>query len=82
MKNLEDDLPPRSIITLDANQRVIQWPSDSLIVFETGTGGAGDLWMVDLSDPDSPRAEAYLSAEADLCRIVMSPDGTPSNRTR
>ena len=32
--------------------------------------------MVDLSDPDSARAEAYLSSEADLRRIVVSPDGT------
>ena len=32
--------------------------------------------MVNLSDPDSARAEAYLSAEADLRFIVVSPDGT------
>ena len=76
VKNLDDDSPPRSIITLDANQRVTQWPSDSLIVFERVESGVRDLWMVDLSDPDSARAEVYLSAEADLSVIVVSPDGT------
>ena len=32
--------------------------------------------MVDLSDPDSARAEPYLSSEADLRSIAVSPDGT------
>ena len=32
--------------------------------------------MLDLSDPDNPRAEAYLEQEADLRDIVVSPDGT------
>ena len=32
--------------------------------------------MVDLSDPDNPRAEAYLSSEADLWWNGVSPDGT------
>ena len=55
---------------------MIQWPSDTLIVFERGQGGVRDLWMVNLSDPDNPIAEAYLSSEADLERISVSPDGT------
>ena len=76
VKDLNDDLPPRSIITLEANQFVTQWPSDTLIVFERGQGGVRDLWMVNLSDPDSARAEAYLSSEADLRYMVVSPDGT------
>ena len=75
VKDLNDDSPPRSIITLDANQNVMQWPSDTLIVFERGARG-GDLWMVNLSDPDSARAEPYLTAEADLRRIAVSPDGS------
>ena len=75
VKDLNDDSPPRSIITLEANQGVMQWPSDTLIVFERGAGG-GDLWMVNLSDPDSARAEPYLTAEADLRRIAVSPDGS------
>ena len=76
VKNLDDDSPPRSIIRLDANQFLTQWPSDTLIVFERGRAGVRDLWMVDLSDPDSAKAVAYLSSEADLRRIVVSPDGT------
>ncbi len=35
-----------------------------------------DLWMLDLSEPDSPRAEAYLEHEADIQNMVVSPDGT------
>ena len=76
VKDLNDDSPPRSIITLDANQDVMQWPSDTLIVFERGQGGIGDLWMVNLSDPDNPIAEAYLASEADLERVSVSPDGS------
>ncbi len=76
VKDLNDDSPPRSIITLDGNQRVMQWPSDTLIVFERGENSARDLWMVNISDPDNPIAEAYLSSEADLERISVSPDGT------
>ena len=75
VKNLNDDSPPRSIITLDADQFVTQWPSDTLIVFEVGAG-VRDLWMVNLSDPDNPSAEVYLSSEADLRRVVVSPDGS------
>ena len=55
---------------------MIQWPSDTLIVFERGQGGNRDLWMVNLSDLDSATAEPYLSSEADLQRISVSPDGT------
>ena len=76
VKDLNDDSPPRSIIALPANQWPTQWPSDTLIVFERGEGGVRDIWTVDLSDPDNPRAEAYLSSAADLRRMVVSPDGT------
>ena len=54
---------------------MLQWPSDTLVVFERGEGG-GDLWTLNLSDPDNPTAEPYLSAEANLRRISVSPDGT------
>ncbi len=76
VKDLNDNSPPRSIITLDGNQRVMQWPSDTLVVFERGQFGSRDLWMVNISDPDNPIAEAYLSSETDLQRISVSPDGT------
>jgi len=75
VKDLNDDSPPRSIITLDANQFVMQWPTDTLIVFERGENGVRDLWMVDISDPDNPEARPYLTSEADLQRITISPDG-------
>ena len=34
VKTLDDDSPPRSIITLEADQFMMQWPSDTLIVFD------------------------------------------------
>ena len=76
VKDLNGGSPPRSIITLDANQFIMQWPSDTLIVFERGQGGSRDLWMVNLSDPDNPIGEEYLSSEAHLERISVFPDGT------
>ena len=76
VKNLDDDSPPRSIIALPGADVPSQWPADTLIVFESLQAGPGDLWMVDLSDPDSARAEVYLSSEADLDDIVISRDGT------
>ena len=77
VKNLNDDTPARSIIRLEGNQLPTQWPSDTLIVFESGSGGpVRDLWMLNLSDPDNPRAEAYLSSEAGLSSIKVSRDGT------
>ena len=51
-----------------------QWPSDTLIVFEQAPNPS-DLWILDLSDRDSPRAEVYLPLEADLDDIVVSRDG-------
>ena len=77
VKNLNDDSPPRSVITLPGGQFPYQWLSDTLIVFAWNRGNnLRDLWMVDPSDPDSARAEAYLESEADLLRIAVSPDGT------
>ncbi len=76
VKDLNDDSPPRPITTLDGNQYMTQWPADTLILFESGQGGGSDLWMVNLSDPDDPGAEVYLSSEDDLTRLVVSPDGT------
>ena len=76
VKNLDDDSPERSVVRLEGNLSVTQWPSDTLIVFERSQRGQGDLWMVNLSDPDSARAAAYLTAEANLRSIVVSPDGT------
>ena len=75
VKTLDDDAPPRSIVSLPGNEYATHWPSATLIVFESATGGA-DLWMFDPTDPDSARAEVYLPLEANLRNIVVSPDGT------
>ena len=78
VKTLDDDEPARSIITFPINQVPVQWPSDTLVVFENSPGvtGAADLWVLDLSDPDSAVAVEYLSSEANLRDIMVSPDGT------
>ena len=75
VKTLADDTPARSLVTLPGNESPTQWPSDTLIVFEQGPNPS-DLWFVDLSDPENPRAEEYLPLEADLDDVVVSPDGT------
>ena len=75
VKRLDDDTPDELLITLPGAQHPAQWLSDTLIVFNWGPPPV-DLWMLDLSDPDSPRAEAYLEQEADLRDPVVSPDGT------
>jgi len=78
VKTLDNDEPARSIISLPLNQVPVQWPSETLIVFEQSTGAANpaDLWVLDLSDPDNPVAAQYLTSEANLRDIMVSPDGT------
>ena len=73
VRTLDDDSPVRSLITLQRNQEPTQWPSDTLIVFESGGAGPAnrDLWTLNLSDPDNPRAEAYLSSQASLSSIKV-----------
>ena len=75
VKRLDDDTPAELLITLPGGQRPAQWPSDALIVFHQGPPPV-DLWMRDLSDPDSPRAEAYPEQEADIRDMVVSPNRT------
>ena len=75
VKTLDDDAPPRSLISLPGIELPTQWPSDTLIVFEQ-LPNPSDLWILDLSDPDSARAEVYLPLEADLDDIAISRDGT------
>ena len=75
VKRLDNDAPAELLVTLPGSQYATQWPSDTLIMFEQRPSPS-DLWMLDLSDPDSPRAEAYLEQEADLLDIAVSPDGT------
>jgi len=73
VKTLDDNAPARSMIRLAGDQIPTQWPSDTLIVFESGS--PADLWMLNLADPDNPRAEAYLEQEWDFGHIMVSPDG-------
>jgi Tol biopolymer transport system component len=75
---LGDDEPARSIIMLPSRQVPVQWPSDGLIVFEQrlSPNAPSDLWMLDLSNPDSAVAVEYLSEEADFGSVVASPDGS------
>ena len=75
VKTLGDDAPAESLSNLAGDEVPTQWPSDTLIVFEQGPNPT-DLWMLDLSDPESPRPEVYLPLEADLDDIVVSRDGT------
>jgi len=44
-------------------------------VLESGDPGARDLWTLDLSNPDEPEATPYLTSEADLRFLAVSPDG-------
>ena len=75
VKTLDDDTPARSVATLPGDEFVTDWPSENLILWEQRPNPS-DLWMADLSDPENPRIEEYLSSEADLDAIVISPDGT------
>ena len=73
---LADDSPPRPVLALEGAEFVTQWPTDTLILIERADEpGASDLWMLDLSDPARPEARSYLSSEAYLSDIVVSPDG-------
>jgi Tol biopolymer transport system component len=76
VKDLSDDSPPRSVLAMDGDQFVTQWPADTLLLFvSAGERGVTDLWMLDLSDPEQPEARSYLSSEAELSDFAVSPDG-------
>jgi len=75
VKTLGDDTPARVLVTLPGGQLMEQWVTDDLIIFEQRPNPS-NLWTVDLSDPENPRAEEYLSSEADLDDVRVSPDGT------
>ena len=50
--------PGGSVATLPGDEIVSEWPSENLIVWEQRPNPS-DLWMVDLSDPESPKTEEY-----------------------
>ncbi len=72
VKTVNDDSPPQMIVSLPGLQFPTQWPSDDVLVFQSGA--PPDLWMVDLSS-DSAVARSYLESEAVLLDITVSPDG-------
>ncbi len=72
VKAVNDDSPPQMIVTLPGFQTPTHWPSEDLLVFQSG--GPGDLWIVDMSG-DSAVARPYLESEADLDDLKVSPDG-------
>ena len=74
VKTVNDDSPPRMILTLPGRQVPTQWVADNLLLFETGVGPP-DLWLVDPSS-DSTVASPYLEAEANLRDAVVAPNGT------
>ncbi|UCC25073.1 MAG: PD40 domain-containing protein, partial [Gemmatimonadales bacterium] len=74
MKNLTDDTPARLLAALPGDQFVTDWFAADSIAVERRPNPS-DLWIVDLSDPERPSAEEYLSAEADLDALVVSSDG-------
>ena len=70
VKTLNDNSPPQMILTLPDNQDTFEWPSEDLVIFETGR----DLWMLDLSS-DSGGTSLYLDMEGYLQGMTVSPDG-------
>jgi hypothetical protein len=76
VKDLADGSPSRSVLTRNGDQFVTQWLADTLLLFEDGEDqGFRELWMLGLSDPESPNARPYLSSEVSLTSLVVSPDG-------
>ena len=72
VKTVNDDSPPQMIVILQGGQYPTQWPSDDLVIFDSG--GPSDLWMVDLSS-DSAIASPYLEMEAAISGMRVSPGG-------
>ena len=72
VKSVEDDSPPRAILTLPGTEIPTHWPSDDVLIFENGD--PVDLWIVDPSS-DSPAAREYVSSEDDLRYMRVSPSG-------
>ena len=76
VKNLTSEEPARSLGAIPGIERVMGWPADTLIVFTELGQGTPDLWMLDISDPENPEPRPYLTSEAGLTSLIVSPDGT------
>ena len=58
VKALNDASPPRPLITLSGDELVMQWPMDTLIVFERAEPDRNsELWMIEnlLPQPSGAR---------------------------
>jgi len=69
------DSSGRPVIELEGTEWPSQWANDTLILFEWIQETNSDLAVLNLSDPERPRAEIYLPSEAALADMVLSPDG-------
>jgi len=76
VKSLVDDVPERLLITLEGDQRLSQWPSDSLMVFQQSLNGRDEIWTLNLSEPGAPVAARYLTGDVSQGPMAVSPDGT------
>jgi serine/threonine-protein kinase len=65
-----DDSPPELVARLSGLQAPTDWPSDDLIVFDSGS----DIWTIDPAD--SASAASYLTSESQVRDLHVSPDGT------
>jgi serine/threonine-protein kinase len=75
VKDLTLDAPPRSLLALEGIQSPTGWASDTLLVFQGSNAAGQELGMLDISDPDNPETRNYLTSEAGLWGIAVSPDG-------
>ncbi|MFB3111597.1 MAG: hypothetical protein ACE10G_06155, partial [Gemmatimonadales bacterium] len=73
MKTVDDDSPPKLIVSLPGFQGPHDWLRDDLLLFKSGF--PSDLWTVDLSS-DSAVTSPYLALEAELSDVSVSSDGT------
>ena len=74
VRALDDDTPPRALLTRPGPQAPTHWPTPDRLLIESED--PSEVWVVDLSDPASVRAEPYLrEEEGALWAPALSPDG-------
>jgi hypothetical protein len=75
VKALDDDSPARAVVTGGGNQLPTQWVDDTLLLFEQYATATPDLWIGNPSATEPTEGEPYLSSEAALYDLIVSPDG-------
>jgi Tol biopolymer transport system component len=73
VRNLDDDEPPRLLLSSPEVQLATDWPDEDLIVFESGNPSG--IYVLDLSG-DSVEVRPYYTPDADVDDMAVSPDGT------